>query len=438
MKKIIVIGAGASGLLAAAVAAKAGAKVVVLEKNARAAAKILISGKGRCNLTNLCDEEKFLASFGENARFLRGAFSRFFRNDLISLLDTLGVPTKEERGERVFPQSDNAEDVANALQKFAKDNGASIAYNCPVRQILLENSRIYGVAVDSGQLKADAIVLATGGSSFPKTGSSGDGYRLAKECGHNIKELLPALVPLVVAEEDLIKSAWGTSLKNVRLSIYSCASHEAPQESPLHDFGRGILGKKATFPLLESRLGEMMITHFGLGGPITLLASLAAARALHNKQKVCAVIDLKPALTIAELSKRLQKEIETHPKRSFENLIKELVPLKLRQLVCTIGGFNPYVPSIDLKKEERQKLAKLLKRIPFNITATLPLSVAMVTAGGIDLSEINPKTMESKKIGGLYAAGEVLDIDAETGGFNLQAAFSTGYVAGLSSALQSE
>jgi len=430
MRKIIVIGAGAAGLLASIAAAQNGARVTLLEKNDVAAQKILISGKGRCNLSNSCSMEKFLAAFGTNGRFLRGAFSRFFRENLIDLLNNMSVPTKEERGGRIFPQSDKAQDVVDALVKHVEDSGVNIAYNCLVNTILHKNSEVYGVRTDSGELLADAVIICCGGASFPKTGSNGDGFTLAKECGHTITALLPALVPLAVQEKETASTAQGVSLKNVRLSLYTCTAQEAPLLSPTQDYGRGILRKSPKAPLLESRFGEMMMTHFGLGGPITLLGSLAAARALSLKQAVSAVIDLKPALSLEELSKRLQREIENHPKRLYQNLLKELVPLKLSGMLQKLSSIDPFLPSCDIKKEQRQALAQLLKRIPFNISNTLPLSAAMVTSGGIELNEVDPKTMASKKIKGLYMAGEVLDIDAETGGFNLQAAFSTGFVAG--------
>jgi len=430
MKKVIVIGAGAAGLLASIAAVQNGAKVILLEKNAVGAQKILISGKGRCNLSNSCSMEKFLAAFGTNGRFLRGAFSRFFRENLRDLLNSLGVPTKEERGGRIFPQSDKSQDVVDALIKHAKDSGVNIAYNCSVRTVLHKNGEVYGVRVDNGELLADAVIICCGGASFPKTGSNGDGFNLAKECGHTITALLPALVPLVVQEKETVLTAQGVSLKNVRLSLYTCQAQEAPLLSPTQDYGHGILGKSPKAPLLESRFGEMMMTHFGLSGPIALIESLAAAKALSLKQTISAVIDLKPALSLKELDKRLQREIESHPKRSYQNLLKELAPLKLSSMLQKLSGIDPFLPSCDIQKEQRQALAQLLKRVPFNISNTLPLSMAMVTSGGIELNEIDPKTMASKKIKGLYMAGEVLNIDADTGGFNLQAAFSTGFVAG--------
>jgi len=314
--RIIVIGAGAGGMLAAGRAAEAGAEVLLLEKNVSPGNKILISGKTRCNVSNSKELEEFIPMFGANGRFLYNAFSRFFREDLLALLKRYGVETKTERGGRIFPVSDNAEDVVNALKKYIADNNVSLQTGVKVTDIITMDAQITGVKTETQTYPAMAVIIATGGASYPATGSSGDGCRVASALNHTIVPLRPALVPLVVEEIELAKSMQGVTLKNVRLTAYGYTADEIdPSIVPVKDCGRGIPGKKPKPPIIESRMGDMMMTHFGIGGPITLLMSLSVAEAL-EKSPVSVAIDLKPALSFKELGERLQRDFDTYSKRS--------------------------------------------------------------------------------------------------------------------------
>jgi predicted Rossmann fold flavoprotein len=432
--QIIVIGAGAGGLLAAGRAAEAGAKVLLLEKNTSPGNKILISGKTRCNITNSKELEEFITMFGSNGRFLYNAFGRFFRDELLALLKHYGVDTKTERGGRVFPVSDNAGDVVNALVKYAADNNVILQTGERAVGIFTEDGRIKGVKTEAKSYPAKAVIIAAGGASYPATGSTGDGYRLAAALNHTIVPLRPALVPLVVEEIELAKSMQGVTLQNVRLTAYQCISNEIDASiTPLKDCGRGIPGKSPKLPVIESRMGDMMMTHFGIGGPITLLMSLSVAEALENGP-VSVAIDLKPALGFKEMQERLQRDFDDFSKRSYRNILRELLPQKLIDPFVQMSRIQPDKCGNQINSAERERLLMLLKSLRFNIKSTLPLSSAMVTAGGVSLKEIDPRTMGSKLVNGLYFCGEVMDIDAETGGYNLQAAFSTGYVAGESAA----
>ncbi|MFA5629375.1 MAG: NAD(P)/FAD-dependent oxidoreductase [Dehalococcoidales bacterium] len=432
--QIIVIGGGAGGLLAAAGAAEEGAKVLLLEKTSAIGNKILISGKTRCNITNSKEVSDFIPMFGSNGRFLYNAFSKFFRDELLAILKRYGVETKTERGGRIFPVSDSAEDVVKALGRYNSDNNVSLQTNAKVIEIMTDGEQITGVKTETREYPAKAVIIAAGGSSFPGTGSTGDGYRLAKSLNHTIVPLRPALVPLVTEEIELAKSMQGVTLKNVRLTAYSCKSDDIdPSIAPTKDCGRGIAGKSPKAPIIESRMGDMMMTHFGIGGPITLLMSLSVTEAL-EKGPVSVMIDLKPALSFKELSARLQRDFNTYSKRSFRNILKELLPQKLVEPFVVMSHIDPEKCGNQINAAERERLLLLLKSLRFNIKSTLPLTSAMVTAGGVSLKEIDPKTMGSKLVKGLFFCGEVMDIDAETGGYNLQAAFSTGYVAGKSAA----
>jgi predicted flavoprotein YhiN len=432
--QIIVIGAGAGGMLAAGRAAEAGARVLLLEKNTLPGNKILISGKTRCNITNSRELEEFIPMYGPNGRFLYNAFGRYFRDELLALLKRYGVETKTERGGRVFPVSDNAGDVVDALVKYAADNNVSLQTGVKAAGIVTEDGKITGVKTENKEYPAKAVIIATGGASYPATGSSGDGYRLAAALNHTIVPLRPALVPLVVEEIELAKSMQGVTLQNVRLTAYQCNSEEIDISiTPRKDCGRGIPGKSPKPPVIESRMGDMMMTHFGIGGPITLLMSLSIADAL-EKGPVSVAIDLKPALGLNELEERLQRDFDDFSKRSYRNILRELLPQKLIDPFVHMSRILPEKCGNQINAAERERLLMLLKSLRFNIKSTLPLSSAMVTAGGVSLKEIDPRTMASKLVEGLYFCGEVMDIDAETGGYNLQAAFSTGYVAGESAA----
>jgi predicted flavoprotein YhiN len=433
-KQIIVIGAGASGMMAAGRAAELGANVLLLEKTERPGKKILISGKTRCNLTNTKELDDFIAMYGSNGRFLYTAFKRYFRDDLLAFLRRYGVETKTERGGRIFPASDDAHDVVKALERYMADHGVQLCKGIRVTGVQVNNGRVIGVRTEQETYPAAAVILATGGASYPGTGSTGDGYRMAAAVGHTITKLRPALVPLVVLESKRTKSMQGVSLRNVRLTAYQCAADEInPSMTPARDSGRGIMGKRPRPPIIESRMGEMMMTHFGIGGPITLQMSLAIVDALEHGP-VSVSIDLKPALSGEELRKRLQRDFDRYSKRSYRNILKGLLPQKLVDPFVEMTGIPPDKRGHQIAAEEREQLLSLVKSLRCNIKAPLPLTTAMITAGGVSLKEVDPRTMASRLVAGLYFCGEVMDIDAETGGYNLQAAFSTGYVAGENAA----
>jgi len=432
---VAVIGAGAGGMMAAGRAAEVGAAVLLLEKMDRPGRKILISGKTRCNLTNARELEDFIAMYGANGRFLYRAFHRFFRDDLLALLGRYGLETKTERGGRIFPASDDAGDVVRALRSYLADGKVKMRTGVRVNKILVRDGGVTGVRASTGEMfPANAVILATGGASYPETGSTGDGYRLAEALGHTIVKLRPALVPLVVKEVALAKSMQGVSLRNVRLTAFQCLADDIdPSMTPAEDVGRGTGGKKPRPPVIESRFGEMMLTHFGIGGPITLKMSLAVVDAL-EKGPVSVAIDLKPALTVQQLRERLQRDFDRLSRRSFRTILKGLLPQKMVDPFIELTGIPAGKTGSQITAAERERLAGFLKSLRFSIESPLPLSAAMVTAGGVSLKEIDPRTMASRLVKGLYFCGEVMDIDADTGGFNLQAAFSTGYVAGESAA----
>jgi predicted flavoprotein YhiN len=428
--RVIVVGAGAGGMMAAGRAAEAGAKVLLLEKTDGPGKKILVSGKSRCNLTNARDLEDFFAMYGPNGRFLHGAFHRFFRDGLLSFLSLYGVETKVERGGRIFPLSNDAADVVKAFRRHLRGYGVEIRTGVPVTGIAVRDGRVEGVRTREGLLLARAIILATGGATWPATGSTGDGYRMAAAVGHTVTKLRPALVPLVVIEVERAKSMQGVSLRNVRLTAFrGPAEGIDPTLIPAEDVGRGLEWRRKKSPVIESRMGEMLFTHFGIGGPITLLMSLSVVDAL-EEGPVGVVIDLKPALTAEVLRARLQRDFDQFGKRGFRNLLAMLIPHKMVEPFIEMTGVPADRPGHQISAAEREKLLCLLKALRFNIRGPLPMTAAIVTAGGVSLKEIDPKTMASRLIPGLFFCGEVMDLDADTGGFNLQAAFSTGYVAG--------
>jgi predicted Rossmann fold flavoprotein len=405
---IIVIGGGPAGLLAAATAASRGAATTLLERMDRPGRKLRICGKGRGNIGNTAPLNDFLTHFGRNFRFLRPALAHFFTPDTVDLLDSLGVPTKEERGGRLFPVSDNAQDLVDAFVRHARTCGVTMRTGCRVGDIrrLAEG---FEVTFGSETLRADRVILATGGASYPATGSTGDGYDLAKRLGHGITAIAPALIPLVTAG-DTAKRLQGLSLRNVRAELR-------------------VDGKKAA-----EQMGEMLFTHFGLSGPIILTLSKTAVQALEQGKETEIRIDLKPALESAKLDARLQRDLNGHGKMHLENLLRGLMPPKLIPVCLDQTGLAGDKPAHQVSSEERRRLRVWLKEMRFTVTGHRPLREAIVTAGGVSLAEVNPKTMQSRVCPGLYLAGEVLDMDADTGGFNLQAALSTGHLAGLSAA----
>jgi predicted flavoprotein YhiN len=426
---IIVVGGGAAGLMAAGKAAECGAKVLLLEKTDGCGKKILVSGKTRCNLTNSAELKNFIDMYGDNGRFLFSAFHNFFRPELLDFFNNHGMNTKLERGGRIFPVSDDAHDVVLVFKKYLSDNHVQIIFNTKVTGIIIKDNAVCGVKTQDGDYRCKAVVLATGGATWPSTGSTGDGYKISAALGHNIVKLKPALVPLIVREQELAQSMQGVSLRNVRATAFQ--GEAASIDSALTPdcvYGRGEK-KSPRPPVVESRFGEMLFTHFGLGGPIILLMSLSVVEAL-EKGPVSILIDLKPALTREQLHKRLQRDMDNSSKRKIAGIIKEYLPSKMIDPFIELTKIDQEKLAHQITAAERGKIVELLKALRFNIKSPLPLEKAIVTAGGVSLDEIEQRTMASKLITGLYFCGEVMDIDADTGGYNLQAAFSTGYVAG--------
>ena len=412
---VIVIGGGASGMMAAGRAAKLGAQVLLLEKTDRCGKKILISGKTRCNLTNTAEMDDFLEHFrfpdpeGDAHLYLRNAFARFFAPDLVAFFQDLGVETNVERGGRVFPSSNNAHQVAEALARFAREQGVEIRTLSRVEKLWLEDGGLRGVILQDGErIAAGAAIVATGGASYPKTGSTGDGYRLAEQAGHRVLPIRPALVPLVLAGTEPRAMA-GLSLRNVEVRLLLDGQEVA------RDFG------------------EMLFTHYGVSGPIILSLSGPAVQRL-GRGRLQMSINLKPALGAEKLDARLRRDIDQFGKRSYRNLLKELLPLKMIDVFVARSGIPPSKPGHQISAEERLRVRELLHDFRLAIVGHRPLEEAIVTAGGVDTREVDPRTMASRLVQGLYFAGEVLNVQADTGGYNLQAAFSTGYVAGRAAA----
>lgn len=400
----VVVGAGASGLVCAGFAAKRGRRAVLLEKMERPARKLMITGKGRCNLTNNCAADELIAAVKTNGRFLYGAFAAFSPAHTMELVESLGVRLKTERGGRVFPVSDKAVDVVDALVKFARQNGAEIITKTSCESLIIEDGRIAGVKTDGGEIFAESVVIATGGLSYPLTGSTGDGYRLAAQAGHTIVETRPSLIPLVI-KEDFCRELMGLSLRNCKLTLKK---------------------KSGGKPVFEE-IGELLFTHFGVSGPLVLSAS---AHMGGNAADWFLYIDLKSGLTHEQLDARILRDFSSNLNRDFQNSLSELLPRKLIPVAVSLSGIGGTVKVNSITKKQRQDFVALLKAFPLTPEAFRPISEAVITSGGVSVKEINPKTMESKLVSGLYFAGEVVDADAYTGGFNLQIAFSTGYLAG--------
>lgn len=422
--RVIVIGGGPAGFMAAGQAAAAGAEVLLLEKMLNPGRKLRITGKGRCNLTNVIPLEEFLQHFGTNGRFLRYAFSRFFNDDLLAFFDDLGVETVMERGGRVFPIRNDAQEVVEALTNWILKLGVSLRTQSKVEGLMIEQGQVRGVllAQNSSYSKrsqndqasrreyfADRVIIATGGASYPGTGSTGDGYRMAKAVGHTIIPIRPALVPLETSG-DTAARLQGLSLKNVRVRIL-------------------VDGKKSA-----EAFGEMLFTHFGLSGPIILTLSKVVVDALGDRKEVLLSIDLKPAMENTILDARLQRDLNAQGKKQYRTILKGLLPQKLIPVCVESTGIPPEKPAHQITSQERKNLLSWLKDFRFDIRGHRSFSQAIVTAGGVHTREVDPRSMASRKVAGLYFAGEVLDIDADTGGYNLQAAFSTGWLAGRSAA----
>ena len=403
--KVLVIGGGPAGMLAAYSAAKQGHKVILFEKNNTLGRKLLITGKGRCNITSSLDDmSDFIKNTPGNGRFLYSAYQNFTNKDIIDLIN---IPVKEERGNRIFPVSDRSIDVLNALIEVLKKQNIEIRTNAEVQDIIVENNEVIGIKVNNEIEKAEKVIIATGGKSYPSTGSTGDGYKFAKELGHTIDELKPALVGFIVSKEDknICKRMQGLSLKNVGLRI------NKDKKDIYKDFG------------------EMLFTHEGISGPIVLSASVNIAKMDLKDMKVS--IDLKPALSEEQLDDRIIRDFDKYKNKEFKNSLDDLLPQKMIDVVVDLSGIESTKKVNEITKEERRRLVSILKNMEFNIEKLDDFDEAIITAGGISIKEINPKTMESKLVKGLFFAGEVIDVYAYTGGFNLQIAYSTGYTAGL-------
>lgn len=405
--KCIVIGGGAAGMMAALALADGTWQVELLEKNEKLGKKIYITGKGRCNVTNDCEADTFFANVVSNPKFLYSAYYTFNNTQMMQFLEENGCPLKIERGNRVFPVSDHSSDIIMTLQNALLKKNVKISLHTEVKNLLIENGRVCGVELSDGKkIPADAVVVATGGVSYSSTGSTGDGYRFAEDCGHKITEVKPALVPFTVKESWPL-SLQGLALKNVEITVKD--------------------GKKEIY----NGFGEMLFTHFGISGPLILSASSYYCKKYFGKE-VQLFVDLKPALSTEQLDKRILRDFEEKKNKQLKNALDGLLPAKMIPVIIQLAQIpgDKYVH--DITREERQLLVELLKNLPITVTGTRPFNEAIITQGGISVKDINPSTMESKLIKNLYFAGEVLDLDAMTGGFNLQIAWSTGYLAGMS------
>lgn len=412
--KVIIIGGGPAGIMSAISSAKSGNDVILLEKNNSLGKKLLITGKGRCNITSSIDINDFIKNIPGNGKFLYSSFQNFTNTDIINLIEKNGIKVKEERGNRIFPITDKAQDVLNCLiNELKKYKNIEIRYNSKVVKILEKEKKVEGVVLQTGEIiKASKIILATGGKSYPLTGSNGDGYKIAEELGHTIEKIRGSLVPLT-ADKKLCQANQGLSLRNIKMQLLD----EEKNKKIYEDFG------------------ELLFTHFGVSGPTILSSSAHLLRyknidKLLKEEKIKLIIDLKPALSEEELDKRILRDFEEIKNKEYKNSLDKLLPKKMISTIVELSKIDPYKKVNEITKQERLNLIKTLKNLKITITGFRPVEEAIVTAGGISIKEINPKNMESKIINGLYFAGEVIDVDAYTGGFNLQIAYSTGYTAG--------
>ena len=407
MKKVVIIGAGPAGMTAAYSASQNGIDVVLVEKNERVGRKLLITGKGRCNITNNCEVEELIANVNTNGKFLYSAFYTFTNDAVKEMFESLGVRLKTERGNRVFPESDRAMDVVDAMARLIKRKNIKLVTGKTVKDIKEKNGKVESVVLSDGkEIKADAVIIATGGASYQRTGSTGDGYRLAEKLGHKITPLKPSLIGLEI-QEDFVSKLKGLSLRNVAINVY------------------GKKNKK-----IYDDFGEMEFTDYGVDGPIIKSASCIMRDLSKESYKIS--LDLKPALDHEKLDKRVQRDFQKYINKRFENSLSDLLPSKMIPVVVELSGIDPATPVNSITKEERRNLVNTIKNIEMHVKRYRPMEEAIVTSGGVKTSEINSSTMESKLVEGLYFAGEVIDVDAYTGGFNLQIAFSTGYLAGMS------
>lgn len=402
---VIIIGAGASGLMAAYSARANGKNVLIIEKNARCARKLMITGKGRCNVTNNCDTNEFISNVCKNGRFLYSAINAFKPEDTMRFFEERNVPLKTERGKRVFPISDKAVDVVDCLVNTARNSGVHFVYGT-VNNILCDDNQISGVTIEGAvTYSADKVIISTGGASYPLTGSTGDGYKFANKLGHKINKISPSLIP-VVTKEDWCRELQGVSLKNVTLKVLD----------------------KRVNKTIYSELGEMIFTHFGVSGPLVLSASAHLGEI--EKDRYVFSIDLKPGLTQEQLDLRVLRDFKKNENKAFSNSLDELFPKALIPIIIKLSGIPPILKVNQINKDQRKALLEVISNLSFNLEDLRPLEEAIITRGGVEITEINPKTMESQLVKGLYFTGEIINIDAYTGGFNLQIAFSTGFLAG--------
>jgi len=405
---VIVVGAGPAGLLAAGSASTAGKRVLILEKMRQEGRKLLITGKGRCNITNDAEVGEFIKHVHPNGRFLRPAFGHFFSREILDLLHKFGVETTRERGGRYFPSSNKSADVLSALLKWVHELNVEIRCGHRVEKLMVENQLIQGVQANGQEIRAPKVILATGGKSYPATGSNGEGYELARTMGHTIIPVRPALVPLET-EGEIAQQLQGLTLKNVRATVW------------VNDKKRG------------EDFGEMIFTHFGLSGPIVLTLSRMVVDELHQKSKVEVSIDLKPALDEQKLDSRLLRDLDESGKKKIGNLFRNWLPASMIPVFMELAGIDPEKEGHQVSSRERKRIRNLMKDFRFRIKSHRSFKEAIITAGGLSIGEISSKTMESKLVSGLYFAGEMIDLDADTGGYNLQIAYSTGWLAGLPS-----
>lgn len=415
--KIIVIGGGAAGMMAAIAAAENNAEVILLEKNEKLGKKIYITGKGRCNITNDCDAENFFANVVSNPKFLYSAYYSFDNNMVMDLLSNAGLEMKTERGNRVFPVSDHSSDVIRTLSNILKKLNVDIRLNTEVKDIIVTDGTVTGVILkDNKKIEADRVIITTGGLSYITTGSNGDGHKLAKKYGHSIIECKPALVPFVT-KDNWCSELQGLALKNVAIKVFPCSKEELDTNKKLK-------------PIYEG-FGEMLFTHFGISGPLIISASSYYSKKCFG-QRATVILDLKPALDDEQLDKRLLRDFAENSNKAFKNSLNGLLPSRLTNVIIDKSGIDPEKPVHSITREERMELLNCLKRLSITVDGTRDFNEAIITQGGISIKEVNPSTMESKLIKNLYIAGELLDIDALTGGYNLQVAWSTGHLAGLS------
>lgn len=424
--KVIVIGGGPAGMMAAITAAESGDKVILIEKMESLGRKLLITGKGRCNITSSVDMNEFIKNTPGNGMFLYSAFSNFTNLDIIEFLKGEGLEVKEERGNRIFPVTDKSLDVLKCFTARLKELKVEIKLHTKVKEIVTERdiksefdnngeeNRVIGIITENGEkIKAEKIILATGGKSYPYTGSTGDGYEIAEKCGHTVTKIKPSLVPLETYDKKMCKELQGLSLRNVEIEIKDLEKNK----------------------IIYNDFGEMIFTHFGVSGPTILSSSAHLVRyknigELFKKQKIVLKIDLKPALSEEKLDERILRDFKAYKNKQFKNSLDKLLPQKLIPIIIEKSQINPDKKVNEITKEERKKLVETFKKFEVIIKEFRPIEEAIVTSGGINIKEINPKTMESKKVKGLYFAGEIIDVDSYTGGFNLQIAYSTGYTAG--------